>query len=145
MSVTDQQLAEFKEAFAFYDTDSDGFIATDDLATVMRSLGQFPSKAALQNITSTLPSGAKLDFDAFLKIMQEQMQEQDTLESIMEAFRVFDKDATGTVNAGELRHIMFNLGEQMDRRELDKMIEDAKPDKMGLIHYEEFMKRLLSA
>ena len=33
-----------KEAFHLFDTDKDGFISHDELATVMRSLGQNPTQ-----------------------------------------------------------------------------------------------------
>ena len=38
---------EFKEAFNVFDKDCDGFITTDELATVMRSLGHNPTKEEL--------------------------------------------------------------------------------------------------
>ena len=40
---TDEQVAEFKQAFALFDTDGNGFVTTDELGTVMRSLGQKPT------------------------------------------------------------------------------------------------------
>lgn len=42
--------AEFKEAFALFDKDSDGTITTKELGTVMRSLGQDPTDAELQDM-----------------------------------------------------------------------------------------------
>ena len=39
---------EFKEAFNVFDKDCDGFITTDELATVMRSLGHNPTKEELE-------------------------------------------------------------------------------------------------
>lgn len=41
---TDEQVAEFKQAFALFDTDGNGFVTTDELGTVMRSLGQKPTR-----------------------------------------------------------------------------------------------------
>ena len=40
---SEDQIAEFKEAFALFDTDGDGTITLDELRTVMQSLGQTPS------------------------------------------------------------------------------------------------------
>ena len=40
---TDEQVAEFKQAFALFDTDGNGYVTTDELGTVMRSLGQKPT------------------------------------------------------------------------------------------------------
>ena len=40
---TDEQVAEFKQAFALFDTDGNGYVTTDELGAVMRSLGQKPT------------------------------------------------------------------------------------------------------
>lgn len=41
--LTDDLVAEFKEAFMLFDKDEDGMITTAELGVVMRSLGQRPS------------------------------------------------------------------------------------------------------
>ena len=38
--MTEEQIAEFKEAFSLFDKDGDGTITTKELGTVMRSLGR---------------------------------------------------------------------------------------------------------
>jgi len=43
-------LTEFKEAFSLFDKDGDGTITTKELGTVMRSLGQNPTEAELQDM-----------------------------------------------------------------------------------------------
>ena len=42
--LTDEQVAEFREAFLVFDKDGDGTITLNELATVMRNLGQNPTK-----------------------------------------------------------------------------------------------------
>ena len=48
LQLTEEQIAEFKEAFSLFDKDGDGTITTKELGTVMRSLGQNPTEAELQ-------------------------------------------------------------------------------------------------
>ena len=43
--LTEEQIAEFKEAFFLFDKGGDGTITTKELGTVMRSLGQNPTEA----------------------------------------------------------------------------------------------------
>ncbi len=47
---SEEQIAEFKEAFSLFDKDGDGTITTKELGTVMRSLGQNPTEAELQDM-----------------------------------------------------------------------------------------------
>ncbi len=48
--LTEEQIAEFKEVFSLFDKDGDGTITTKELGTVMRSLGQNPTEAELQDM-----------------------------------------------------------------------------------------------
>ena len=47
--LTEEQIAEFKEAFSLFDKDGDGTITTKELGTVMRSLGKIYFSAALRH------------------------------------------------------------------------------------------------
>ena len=50
--LTEEQTAEFKEAFALFDKDGDGTISTKELGMVMNSLGQKPTPQELDNMIS---------------------------------------------------------------------------------------------
>lgn len=51
---------EFKEAFSLFDKDGDGTITTKELGTVMRSLGQNPTEAELQDMINEVDADGKL-------------------------------------------------------------------------------------
>ena len=52
-------LPEFKEAFSLFDKDGDGTITTKELGTVMRSLGQNPTEAELQDMINEVDADGK--------------------------------------------------------------------------------------
>jgi calmodulin len=56
--LTEEQIAEFKEAFSLFDKDGDGTITTKELGTVMRSLGQNPTEAELQDMINEVNDNA---------------------------------------------------------------------------------------
>ena len=99
--LSEEQIAEYKEAFSLFDKSGDGTITTKDLGTVIRALGKNPTEAELQDIINEVdPNGdGTVDFPSFLTIMARKMKDQDTEEDIIEAFRVFDKDGNGTISA----------------------------------------------
>ena len=47
---TEEQLAEFKEAFSLFDRDGDGTIDADELGTVMRSMGHQPTEEEVEDM-----------------------------------------------------------------------------------------------
>uniref|UniRef100_A0A8C7TUE1 Calmodulin n=1 Tax=Oncorhynchus mykiss TaxID=8022 RepID=A0A8C7TUE1_ONCMY len=117
--LTEEQIAEFKEAFSLFDKDGDGTITTKELGTVMRSLGQNPTEAELQDMINEVDADGNgtIDFPEFLTMMARKMKDTDSEEEIREAFRVFDKDGNGYISAAELRHVMTNLGEKLTDEE----------------------------
>lgn len=51
---------EFKEAFSLFDKDGDGTITTKELGTVMRSLGQNPTEAELQDMINEVDADGEI-------------------------------------------------------------------------------------
>jgi calmodulin len=93
-------------------TDGDGTITSFELGTVMRSLGQNPTEAELQDMINEVDADGNgtIDFPEFLTMMARKMRDTDSEEEIKEAFKVFDKDGNGFISAAELRHVMTSLG-----------------------------------
>jgi len=145
-NLTEEQIAEFKEAFSLFDKDGDGTITTKELGTVMRSLGQNPTEAELQDMINEVDADGNgtIDFPEFLSLMARKMKDTDTEEELVEAFKVFDRDGNGLISAAELRHVMTNLGEKLTDEEVDEMIREADVDGDGHINYEEFVRMMMA-
>ncbi|KAF8625665.1 hypothetical protein AX15_005244 [Amanita polypyramis BW_CC] len=141
--LTEEQISEFKEAFSLFDKDGDGTITTQELGTVMRSLGQNPTEAELQDMINEVDADGNgtIDFPEFLTMMARKMRDTDSEQEIKEAFRVFDKDGNGFISAAELRHVMTNLGERLSDSEVDEMIREADVDGDGQINYDALCKK----
>ncbi len=89
-TLSEEQIAEFKEAFSLFDKDGDGTITTKELGTVMRSLGQNPTEAELQDMINEVDADGNgtIDFPEFLTMMARKMKDTDSEEEILEAFKV---------------------------------------------------------
>jgi len=144
--LTDEQTAEFREAFALFDKDGDGTISTKELGTVMKSLGQKPTAAELADMINEVDAdgNGEIDFEEFLTMMAKKLKETDLEEDIREAFRVFDTNSSGIISTMELRHIMSNLGEKLKDSEIDEMILHADIDGDGSVNYNEWVTMMTS-
>ena len=99
--LSNEQIAEFKEAFSLFDKDGDGTITTKELGTVMRSLGQNPTEAELQDMINEVDQDGfgTIDLPEFLTLMASKMQDSDSEEEdLKEAFRVYDRDGSGFIS-----------------------------------------------
>ncbi|XP_045405152.1 calmodulin-alpha-like [Lemur catta] len=140
--LTEEQIAEFKEAFSLFDKDGDGTITAKELGTVMRSLEQSTTEAELQDMINEVDAdgNSTIDFPEFLIIMARRMTDTDSEKEIKEAFHVFDKDGNGDISAAELCHVMTGLGEKLTDEQVHEMIREADIDGDGQVHYEEFVQ-----
>jgi len=92
--------------------DKDGVITTQELGNVMRSLGQNPTEADLQDMIREVDAGGEgtITLEKYLAIMANKMHDISPEDEIKKAFEVFDKSGTGRISAADLREVMTGLG-----------------------------------
>ncbi|EEC19203.1 centrin, putative, partial [Ixodes scapularis] len=90
MQLSEEVIAEFREAFALFDKDGDGVISTKELGTVMRALGQNPTEAELKDMIAEvdIDGSGNIDFPEFLAMMTKKTRTVDSEDEIREAFKV---------------------------------------------------------
>uniref|UniRef100_A0A0K8SPY3 EF-hand domain-containing protein n=1 Tax=Lygus hesperus TaxID=30085 RepID=A0A0K8SPY3_LYGHE len=144
--LSEDQVAEFKEAFMLFDKDEDGAITIAELGVVMRSLGQRPTETELRDMVNGVDQdgNGSIEFNEFLQMMSKKMKGAEGEDELREAFRVFDENNDGLISNSELRHVMTNLGEKLSDEEVDDMIKEADIDGDGMVNYEEFVTILTS-
>ncbi|GIL42840.1 hypothetical protein Vafri_696 [Volvox africanus] len=135
-------LREYWEAFKLFDKDGNYLIIKEELATVMRGLGQTPTEEEICLMMTEVDKDGSgyVDFGEFVGLMTRQPSPVDPEEDLRKAFRMFDRDGNGQINAAELKHIMTNIGETLTEEQVDDMIQEADIDQDGMINYEEFIR-----
>ena len=148
-SLTSEDLKILQEAFTVYDKNHDGTITTKverkiyqlkknvffllkELSTVMRSLGQNPTDAEVQDIINEVDvdGSGSMEFPEFCIMMVKKMAETDTENEVQEAYRVFDKDKDGFITRQELRMIFAALPERLMPEQIEEMLDAADDDGM---------------
>ncbi|XP_056021983.1 calmodulin-alpha-like [Ostrea edulis] len=130
---------DFKETFNLFDKDGDGTISTNELAMVMRSLGQNPSDAELEKMLKGVDEdgNGSIDFEEFVLMMADKLERSNTEDEIREAFKLFDKDDNGYISVSELKNILTETGEKITPEEANELIKAIDKDGDGKIDYEE--------
>lgn len=139
-TLSAEQIQEFRQAFDIMDRNGDGVITVDDLASVMRAIGQSPTHSELQDMIREVDADGNdtIDFTEFLALMSRQMRQSDIEDELREAFRVFDRDNDGFITAQELRTLLISLGLDSSTEVLRRMIGEADRNRDGKIDFNEF-------
>ncbi|KFP03964.1 Troponin C, skeletal muscle, partial [Calypte anna] len=156
--LSEEMIAEFKAAFDMFDADGGGDISTKELGTVMRMLGQNPTKEELDAIIEEVDEDGSgtIDFEEFLVMMVRQMKEDakgKSEEELANCFRIFDRvgphpvspscrNADGFIDAEELAEILRATGEQVTEEDIEDMMKDSDKNNDGRIDFDEFLKMM---
>uniref|UniRef100_A0A8C6U2V7 Myosin, light polypeptide 3, skeletal muscle n=1 Tax=Neogobius melanostomus TaxID=47308 RepID=A0A8C6U2V7_9GOBI len=138
----------YVEAFGLFDRIGDSQVAYNQVAEVMRALGQNPTNKAvteiLGNPNADDMANKRLNFEGFLPMLKKvDAMPKGTYDDYVEGLRVFDKEGNGTVMGAELRIVLSTLGEKMTEQEIDALMQ-GQEDENGSVHYEAFVKHILS-
>ncbi|XP_040578521.1 neo-calmodulin [Lepeophtheirus salmonis] len=144
--LTELQQAEFKEAFDEFDKDGSGTISTKELLLVMRSIGQNPTEDEILEMVmeSDLNGDGTIDFLEFVEMMKKKSSETDQTEDLREAFRIFDKNKSGYIEAKEIISVTTTMGQVLTPEELETFMQEADLDGDGKLDYNEFVKIMMA-
>eukprot|EP00977_Amphora_coffeiformis_P007596 scaffold1667_cov173-Amphora_coffeaeformis.AAC.24 len=147
MAFSEEDLAAFKEVFGHYVTDKEkDTIPAADIGIIMRNLDKNPLESEIAEMLKQHGSET-MDFASFLNFMETPLKQksQPTEREILEAFRIFDDDNSGTIEKHDLRKIMCELGEGLDRKDFESMIEGTDPKGTGKIDYKALVEVMFAA
>ena len=122
--------------------DGDGTISPQEITSFLRDFGKSLTHAQLDGIMKELDANNNglIDFDEFVSLMSARSKATGTSldeeSDLREAFKVFDLDGNGTINAEELRSTMRSIRVYLTDDELDLMMKEADEDGNGVIDFQ---------
>ncbi|KAF6719478.1 Myosin light chain 1, skeletal muscle isoform [Oryzias melastigma] len=143
------QVEDYREAFGLFDRVGDNKVAYNQIADIMRALGQNPTNKEvnklLGNPSADDMASKRVEFEMFLPMLQTIINSPNKagFEDYVEGLRVFDKEGNGTVMGAELRIVLSTLGEKMTEAEIDALMA-GQEDENGCVNYEAFVKHIMS-
>ena len=139
--VSQDEIAELREAFDLFDTEKSGTIEISELKHSMNSLSYDRKNKMIHQILSKL-DGLKqdrVDFEEFLDLMTARISDKDSKENINKGLELFDDEGKGHITVDDLKKVSESLGEEMSDEELKEMIERADVDGKGYVTADEYI------
>ena len=116
--------SELRHAFRVFDKDDDGTITTQEIGSVLRNLGSFPTEQELQQMLADIDidGDGTFSFEEFVQLMFNmgnitEISEEQEEQELRDAFKVFDRTGRGYITNVDLRSILHSLGENLTDEE----------------------------
>ncbi|KAK4371191.1 hypothetical protein RND71_010666 [Anisodus tanguticus] len=131
---------ELEQVFKKFDVNGDGKICSSELGSIMASLGNAATEEELVSMIREVDSDGDgfIDLQEFIELNTKDIDSDEVLENLKDAFSVFDMDKNGSISAEELQTVLRSLGEDCSLAECRKMISGVDCDGDGMINFEEF-------
>ena len=140
--LSKEETDKMEEIFADMDENNDGMLSKEEISNgYEKHFGMAIDDDEIDKIFSAIDtdgSGA-IDYSEFLMAT---MNEQQLLskEKLKAAFKMFDKDNSGTISREEIKEALGNVGEEV----AEKIISEVDDNDDGEISFEEFEKMMSS-
>ena len=110
----------------------------------MRSMGQNPTEDEVLNlvIEYDINGDGTIDFEEFMEMMKKQSKDHDNSAELREAFKIFDRDGNGYIDAEELKRVVTQYGAKLTQEEACELLREADQDGDGKLDYNEFVKMM---
>ena len=140
----DAQKLRIKEVFELFDRDKTDAIMQEEIGTVMRALGAYPSERnltvdILPNLADDENSGF-VTYERFerkmLHVLANREYEPDTIDVLLQAFRTIDTNNDGFIPADELETLLTSRGIEFRPKEIESFLTVAKDPDTGNVYYE---------
>ena len=131
-NLTKFEVAQFKEAFALFDTNKDGKLEPEEVKFVMSALGQECTDEEIKDIIDVADEfgTGMIDFPSFLKQFQH-TDNEDPLEMLEEAFDLVGKGSDITESA--VKAFLDSVGQSIIDVEAQEIVKFLDQDKDGKV------------
>jgi len=82
----------------------------------------------------------QIEFGEFCRVMGETFFKKYSENELRVAFRQFDQDGSGYIQANELENIMDKMGRHYNKSQIDSIVNSLDTSGDGKISFEEFVK-----
>ena len=129
------------EVFDIFDKDKSGYIQASELESILKALGRGSSPKEIEEFLSKVDTdqSGTIERHEFMDAMDELYSiPQTKVEGVVEAFKIFDKDNSGTISLDEMKKILLKYTTDFTESEIEEIFKLIDTDQNGFISYAEF-------
>ncbi len=143
--------AKIREAFDLFDKDKADAIIQEEVGTVMRALGAYPTERGLVlDILPEMQDDEPTGFVSYKKFEKKMLQilatkecDPDSGDMLLQAFRTIDTDGTGFISAELLEELLTSRGTPFRPKELESFLLVSRDPETGNVYYEDYVALLM--
>ena len=136
----DQEIAE---VFNMFDKNGDGNLLNSEIEAFLRAIGQDPNQDDVNKLVETidLDKNGYITLDEFMIYMDDAFViSQDQIDELIDAFKIFDFDNSGSISREEFKNILVRYGkDEFSEENINDIFSMVDSDNNGLINYAEFI------
>lgn len=136
----DQEIAE---VFNMFDKNGDGKLLNSEIDAFLRAIGQDPNQDDVNKLVETidLDKNGYITLDEFMIYMDDAFViSQDQIDELIDAFKIFDFDNSGSISREEFKNILIRYGkDEFSEENINDIFSMIDSDNNGLINYAEFI------
>jgi calmodulin len=143
--VDESEKSDLLDVIAIYGNQAAQTLPKDMLGSALRALKLNPLQKEIDDfiISFDKEGNGLLTLDQLAIIYSRKKKDSDTLDQLLAAFKLLDRDGSGNIGVPEFRYYMCRMGELMPEADVDEMIKAADPENTGKINSEKFAKVLM--
>mmetsp|Transcript_34539 Transcript_34539/g.88612 ORF Transcript_34539/g.88612 Transcript_34539/m.88612 type:complete len:186 (-) Transcript_34539:108-665(-) len=141
----DSEISDFAWTFKVSDILGDGLISTKEVRRCLDRLGEAPTDKEFLKVMNDVDPHARgvVDFQRFVKIMGNFDRSMLTEDELTNAFKIFDTDKSGSIDAVEMQELLQKMGFNITPLEAHAVLAEADDDNSGEVTYNEFVTKIL--
>nr|XP_043610279.1 putative calcium-binding protein CML23 [Erigeron canadensis] len=132
---------DYKRIFESFDEDRDGTVSPRELQHRVELI--FHEEILVEDLEIVVESllngnNGKLGMDDFVRLMESDQKEEEKLEDLKKAFRMYEMDGTDCITPKSLNRMLNRLGESISVDECVGMINRFDLNGDGVLNFDEF-------
>lgn len=138
--------SEFDQLFTKYDLNSDGFLNANEVTEAIKHHSNVKPelKNDLLELLNEMEMNKPINRDDFREMMNIYTGKTTNNENIIDVFKTFDKNLSGSITEKEICHVFGKIGLNLNEEQGKTLIKEADKDGDGYLDFEEFLRIIIS-